>query len=338
MYDMKVISLLFLFFIGCTDRNDLENFAIQETPSPHISYRQDYRSDMRDFVIKISEYAKAKNPHFSIIPQNGIELVTDSGDESGRPVMTYLNAIDGHGQENLFYGYKGDNKATPVKTSNYISSLLQISQNTGNTIFVIDYCYSESKIKDSYEKNVKLGFVPFVATERNLNIIPEVLTGISNENSESIESLNFAKNFLFFLNYENYDYKERLLEDIDKTNFDVIFIDLFFNNGSKFSQEDISRLKVKANGGKRKVICYMSIGEAEDYRFYWKQEWTNTPPKWLDKENKDWRGNYKVHYWDQEWQKIILGTNYSYLDQIIAAGFDGVYMDIIDGFEYYENK
>ena len=28
----------------------------------------------------------------------------------------------------------------------------------------------------------------------------------------------------------------------------------------------------------------------------------------------------------------------SYLEKIIGAGFDGVYLDIIDGFEYFEGK
>lgn len=32
------------------------------------------------------------------------------------------------------------------------------------------------------------------------------------------------------------------------------------------------------------------------------------------------------------WQEIVLAQ----LDAITAAGFDGVYLDIIDAFEYYE--
>ena len=34
------------------------------------------------------------------------------------------------------------------------------------------------------------------------------------------------------------------------------------------------------------------------------------------------------------WQDII----YNYLNRIIIAGFDGIYMDIIDAYEYYETK
>jgi cysteinyl-tRNA synthetase len=57
---------------------------------------------MRNFVIGISDYAKAIRPDFSVLPQNGIELVTLDGEATGTPAMAYLNAIDGHGQEGLF--------------------------------------------------------------------------------------------------------------------------------------------------------------------------------------------------------------------------------------------
>jgi len=95
-------------------------------------------------------------------------------------------------------------------------------------------------------------------------------------------------------------------------------------------------LRSKQNGGKRMVIAYMSIGEAEDYRYYWQPEWDSNPPSWLKGENPHWEGNYKVEYWDPLWQQIIFGTDSSYLDKILDAGFDGVYLDIIDAFEYFE--
>lgn len=53
-------------------------------------------------------------------------------------------------------------------------------------------------------------------------------------------------------------------------------------------------------------------------------------------ENPDWPGNYKVKYWNEDWQKLIYKNNDSYLNKISTAGFDGVYLDIIDAFEYFE--
>ena len=81
----------------------------------------------------------------------------------------------------------------------------------------------------------------------------------------------------------------------------------------------------------------MSIGEAEDYRYYWKSSWKKGNPDFIYDENPKWRGNYKVKYWDDEWKEIIFGTSDSYLDKILEKDFDGTYLDIIDAFEYFED-
>ena len=123
----------------------------------------------------------------------------------------------------------------------------------------------------------------------------------------------------------------------DNETFDLIVMD-YSNDGSddgKFTSEDLSQIK---NSGK-KAISYISIGEAESYRFYWKQNWDadhdGSPdpgaPAWLGEENPEWEGNYKVRFWHTEWQNII----FSYIDAIYAQGFDGIYMDIIDAYYYW---
>jgi cysteinyl-tRNA synthetase len=112
-------------------------------------------------------------------------------------------------------------------------------------------------------------------------------------------------------------------------------MDMFYGDVA-LTADEVASLKVKANGASRLVISYMSIGEAEDYRFYWKDEWKKDKPSWLADENPEWKGNYKVRYWQQEWQAIIYGNDASYLRLIIDAGFDGVYLDIIEAFEHFE--
>ena len=55
-------------------------------------------------------------------------------------------------------------------------------------------------------------------------------------------------------------------------------------------------------------------------------------------ENPEWSGNYKVRYWYKEWQNIIYGNDSSYTKRILDSEFDGVYLDIIDAFEYFESQ
>jgi len=138
-------------------------------------------------------------------------------------------------------------------------------------------------------------------------------------------------------NGDKFNAKQDIINAISSTNFDVVIMDLF-QEGIEFSAEEINQLKLKKNGGKRLVNCYMSIGEAEDYRYYWNDSWRTNPLSWLEPENPAWEGNFKVKYWDPEWQAIIFGNDSSYMNRILDAVFDSAYLDIVDGYEYFEEN
>jgi len=117
---------------------------------------------------------------------------------------------------------------------------------------------------------------------------------------------------------------------------DWIVLDATFAGDTPWEQSDLETIRSGKAG--RKVVAYLSIGEAEDYRPYWQPEWvsngkrTAAAPVWLGIENPEWKGNYQVKYWNAEWQKLMLTAS----DDAMARGFDGVYLDIVDGFQTYE--
>lgn len=298
----------------------------------------DYRQEMRNLVIDISEYAKDLHSGFIIIPQNGIELVTEDGESDGEASAEYLAAIDGNGQEDLFYGYDNDDEASPASASSYLTGLLDVSKSAGNVILAIDYCSTTSNVDDSYSQNNLKGYVSFAADERALNSIPAYPASVYGENTDAITSFSQVQNFLYMINPENYATKADFITAVTATNYDLLIMDLFFNDGTAFTASEINDLKDKANGGKRLVISYMSIGEAEDYRYYWNSSWKTGSPSWIAAENPDWAGNYKVKYWNDDWQTILFGNDSSYLKMILDSDFDGVYLDIIDAFEYFESE
>lgn len=122
---------------------------------------------------------------------------------------------------------------------------------------------------------------------------------------------------------------------VAESDYDLIVID-YSRDGSgeaALSADEVASLKVKPDGSRRIVLAYFSIGEAEDYRDYWNQDWYRQSPAWLMNENPDWEGNYEVRFWDQDWQSILFGAPGSYLDRILLAEFDGVYLDRVDAFE-----
>ena len=85
---------------------------------------------------------------------------------------------------------------------------------------------------------------------------------------------------------------------------DVLVID-YSRDGTDayaFTAEEVARLKVKPDGSRRIVLAYLSIGEAEVYRYYWQWYWflDEFAPAWRGGPNKEWQGNYDVRYWHEE--------------------------------------
>lgn len=105
-----------------------------------------------------------------------------------------------------------------------------------------------------------------------------------------------------------------------------------------FTANEIEPLKLQPNGSRRLVLAYLSIGEAERYRAYWRPQWDNpaAKPRWLGAENPRWPGDYQVKFADPDWQAVIFGKPSSYLERIMAGGFDGIYLDRVDAFQDVE--
>ncbi len=104
---------------------------------------------------------------------------------------------------------------------------------------------------------------------------------------------------------------------------DVVVIDEMAGAGM------VEKLKRKPAGGRRVVIGYLAIGEAETWRGYWKGCCAARAPGWLTNRTQGWAGNYAVRYWDPGWKAIVMQR----LQSLIAAGFDGVYLDRADTWE-----
>jgi cysteinyl-tRNA synthetase len=130
--------------------------------------------------------------------------------------------------------------------------------------------------------------------------------------------------------------KPAVVAKLKESGRDWIVLDATFAGDTPWERTDLDTIRSGKAG--RKVVAYLSIGEAEDYRSYWQSDWvsngkrTAAAPVWLGIENPEWKGNYQVKYWSADWQKLMLAA----IDDAMARGFDGVYLDIVDGFQTYE--
>ena len=105
--------------------------------------------------------------------------------------------------------------------------------------------------------------------------------------------------------------------------FDVKVIDVYNDSGRLFSAAEVAQMGGGPGGGL--LLGYFSIGEAEVYRDYFK----TIPQSAIGPENPDWQGNFEVAYWTAEWRAVAT----SYLDRMIAAGYDGIYFDVVDEYQ-----
>ncbi|HJO04083.1 MAG TPA: MJ1477/TM1410 family putative glycoside hydrolase [Acidobacteriota bacterium] len=144
-----------------------------------------------------------------------------------------------------------------------------------------------------------------------------------------------------------YQLQEFDLSALEKSAFDLLVID-YSTTGDASGELSAAQVEALRAGpcGQRAVLAYLSIGEAESYRYYFDAAWLDDggdpgpgAPAFLGPTNPDWEGNYKVRYWLRAWQRILFGSaagrDVSYLDRIIDAGFDGVYLDIVDAYEFW---
>ncbi|MBN1920149.1 MAG: endo alpha-1,4 polygalactosaminidase [Anaerolineae bacterium] len=122
--------------------------------------------------------------------------------------------------------------------------------------------------------------------------------------------------------YQLTDYENDHLNQIAASGFDLAVVDLARDGSSDyFTASEITAVK---NTGKV-VLAYFEIGAIENYR----PEWDTLPPDLLLGSVAGWPGERYVKYWDERWWAIVQGR----LDQALAAGFDGAYLDMIVTYE-----
>jgi cysteinyl-tRNA synthetase len=320
---MKIITMLPVFLLLCLATLECKPQE-KEKPKKPKDVNVNAAEKMQKLVISISDYAKKTKPGFLIIPQNGIELAFKKADSKNGIYDRYLESIDGMGVEELFYH----------DTLNIDSLRLEnLRKLPGIKILNSDFIKHDKNFTDAKERNIKEGFVPFIRTESNYHYhkIPDF---IPNKNFDNVTEIGQIKNYLYLINPEAYDTKEEYVEALRKTDYDLVTVDLFFDKYNPLTREDIVKLKKKSNGSKRLVVCYINIGAAENWRYYWNPKWKLGSPAFLKKPYEGYENEIYVEYWDPAWQKIIYGNDDSYLKKIIDAGFDGVYLDNTEA--YYE--
>ncbi len=127
--------------------------------------------------------------------------------------------------------------------------------------------------------------------------------------------------------------EEDTVDEITASSYDMVVIDFITSeawNRDYPLAEVIAQWHAAAHP--KLVLAYIDIAEAEDYRDYWQPGWRVGNPEWIAGDDPDgWEGNFPVAYWHDEWQAIWLGEG-GYMQGILDAGFDGVYLDWVEAY------
>lgn len=105
-------------------------------------------------------------------------------------------------------------------------------------------------------------------------------------------------------------------------------VDMVITGGGSY---DSPLNRAIADPGDNKLIFgYLDVSEAGAYMYpeFFSQ---GSLPAWFGKEHTGFPGLYTVQYWQPQWEQALL----SRIDTIIARGYDGVFLDVLDGNNFW---
>lgn len=110
------------------------------------------RAEMVAWVCKIAAHARARNPHFVIIPQNAAELIRDPG---------YAACVDASGNEETFV--YATNRPTETERRSTLLADYGLWQQAGKPVFTIEYADQPELMQTAATQSRAAGLVPYLA-------------------------------------------------------------------------------------------------------------------------------------------------------------------------------
>jgi len=303
----------------------------------------DHREQMRRLVIKVSKFTRKVDKKFIVLTWGGLDLiekVSGGEDNIGSVATTYMRAIDGVILRNVFFSPAKEGFATDKLERGKILRLAKFAQKRGLQIWVSDYAPTREIAQESHRLNKANGFIPFTVENKNdlFNSVPKYPIRPIFENAKNIMGLKSAQNFLYMTDSSRFASQEEMVERLSETNFDAVVVDVFHRGRNALTKKNVRKLQLKKIGSRRLVLTYMNIGFADTSRFYWKSGWGTGNPIFIGDPTPEDADRYFVQFWDRAWHEVITGTPNSYDYGITQQGFDGVILDGLENYKFFENR
>lgn len=353
---ITLISLGFLCLpVNSFAQNEQKYDPLKERIILPLNEIPNYREEMRNIVVTLSDYAKNKNPDFFIVIKGGeyllyrenwenlydeldraqkhnaktpeeifiINLFAEQSESQkiGSPSRRFARSIDGF----LIFNHYCNNSDLPKEAINTLKDF-------NIAILGEEICPSEKILaiqKQAASHAVPLYTAPDIKVA--FKTIPSEAPFM--DNATNVNSLKDARNILVVTDTNEFSDKQNFINLLKQTNYDILILDPIFQNKYPLTKEEVYSLKFKKNGAKRLVLASLNLATIKDTDFLWKKNWKLQNPSWLRKIADNDDEAIVVEYWKPEWQKIIG----NYFNGILSLDFDGVvFQDLNRHLEFEE--
>jgi len=304
------------------------------------SVLRDFREDMRRFVMDISRYARDFRPGFSVVIEDGLELLEkkDSVEEGlTAPARTLMRSIDGVLVTGLLNGEDGINQATPESIRQERLARLKRATDEGLQVLLLDFANDPAIIDSGYQSSRDLNARYYAAPSPD-TIVSKLAPHPKrpfDENPLNVLTLDAVQNYAFFTNSARMGRMDEYALKMQATNYDLLIVSPFHGR-APLSRRAVETLKYKKIGARRLVFARIDIGMAPSYAYFWQPDWRPGSPNFVGMPSRNDPDLYTVLYWTPEWQQIIFGDTQSFVYGLIAQGYDGVVLTGLDAFQFFE--
>lgn len=201
----------------------------------------------------------------------------------------------------------------------------------GRRILSIESCKTQKEVDAAYAGGERDRVLTYAGVETdNLNTLPKGHP--RGENALPVTTITAARNWLPLLRADRFGTKAEWVMSMERTNQDVLFIDVAHRGADALTKEDVKRLKYKELGAPRLMLAVLPVGKAYDWRWYWQKGWEAGNPPFLFAPIPAEPGTFITDMADPKW-KELLGK---YLAGVMDLGFDGVVLDNLDTYLWFE--
>lgn len=126
---------------------------------------------MIDFIIDMTAHARAENPNFFVILQNGEFILNDAGAISAETKNAFLDAVGGISVEDVYNSGNLDENNPFAPDEDRIAILKQDFLENDIPVFATDYVNTPALITAFEDRALTDGFIPYSAPDRDLDQI-----------------------------------------------------------------------------------------------------------------------------------------------------------------------